>query len=363
MSSPTVNSPIGEFNFAANSSPDVIGERCNVIERRAKAYFTKAEVTRCAEKQGSGDSKDNMSRAQWCTFIDAVGSNLGLPQNTISTAQLLYNRFFLFQPSKDFASAKQKTDLCITCLFVSTKIEETYKKLKDILVAAYQVKHPEGPEINAESQTLEEQRRRVIQNERTIVETICFDFQFVLPHKLLVKFVKKLKGDKYLYLKAYNIVNECYKTTVCLRFPPAAMATASIFLATKLLHRENFPFTIHNMPWYKIFLVKIEDIEEISYLILDHFILESSSNPDDSANEEYTQLKLSISQQAKVREAAMEDVTMNNIDIESNGDSLQMINGASKDHTFNINKNDFFSLFFFFVDINVSIHEHAQYLF
>lgn len=117
------------------------------------------------------------------------------------------------------------------------------------------------------------------------------------------------------------------------------MATASIFLATKLLHRENFPFTIHNMPWYKIFLVKIEDIEgkkkvtvllwisinshffklfiEISYLILDHFILESSSNPDDSANEEYTQLKLSISQQAKEREAAMEDVTMNNIDIES----------------------------------------------
>ncbi|RIA78956.1 cyclin-like protein [Glomus cerebriforme] len=152
MSSPIVNSPNGEFNFAANSSPDVIGERCNVIERRAKAYFTKAEVTRCVEKQGSGDSKDNTSRAQWCTFINDVGSNLGLPQSTISTAQLLYNRFFLFQPTKDFASTKQQTDLCITCLFVSTKIEETYKKLKDILVAAYQVKHPEGPEINAESQ-------------------------------------------------------------------------------------------------------------------------------------------------------------------------------------------------------------------
>jgi len=44
-------------------------------------------------------------------------------------------------------------------------------------------------------------------------------------------------------------------------------------------------------------------------------------------------LKLSISQQAKEREAAMDDVIMNNIDMESNGDSLQMINGASKDHT------------------------------
>ena len=50
---------------------------------------------------------------------------------------------------------------------------------------------------------------------------------------------------------------------------------------------------------------------------MDHFILESSSNPDDPANEEYTQLKLSISQQAKEREAAMDDVIMNNIDMES----------------------------------------------
>jgi len=50
---------------------------------------------------------------------------------------------------------------------------------------------------------------------------------------------------------------------------------------------------------------------------LDHFILESSSNPDDPANEEFTQLKLAISQQAGEREATMEDVIMNNIDMES----------------------------------------------
>ncbi|CAI2188865.1 19436_t:CDS:2 [Funneliformis geosporum] len=291
MSSPIINSPNGQFNFAANSSPDVIGERCNVIERKAKAYFTKVEVAHCAEKQGSSETKD-MSRAQWCTFIEAVGNNLGLPQSTICTAQLLYNRFFLFHPTKDFASTKQKTDLCITCLFVSTKIEETYKKLKDILVAAYQVKHPEGTEINAESQMLEEQRRRIIQNERAIVETIC---------------------DKYLYLKAYNIVNEW--------FPPATIAAASIFIAAKLLHRENFPSIVHNIPWYKIFLARIDDIEE------------SSSNPDDPANEEFTQLKLAISQQAKERDASMEDVIMNRIDMESNDNSFQMINGESKDHT------------------------------
>ena len=44
--------------------------------------------------------------------------------------------------------------------------------------------------------------------------------------------------------------------------------------------------------------------------------MESSSNPDDPANEEYTQLKLAISQQAQEREVAMEDVTMNSINME-----------------------------------------------
>ncbi|CAG8725439.1 15529_t:CDS:2, partial [Acaulospora morrowiae] len=130
--------------------------------------------------------------------------------------------------------------------------------------------------------------------ERLVVETICFDFHIWPPHQLLMKFVKKLKGDRTLALKAYNTLNDCYKTTICLRFPPHAIASASIFLAAKLLHMENFPESKGSLPWFSVFLCRKEDIEEICRLLLDHFIAETSSNQDDPMYQEYVRLRISL---------------------------------------------------------------------
>ncbi|CAG8487630.1 9499_t:CDS:2 [Dentiscutata erythropus] len=294
MSSNT-NSPADMNSVTANSSPtEGVMEQYFVLERKARSYFTLAEISQSQQIRGLSNSKENKSRAQWCSFIVAVGNKLGFPQNTITTAQILFNRFYLFHPEKDFSTANQKSDLSITCLFVATKIEETYKKLRDILVEAYKVRHPELTDVNGENQMFEDQRRRVIQIERLVVETICFDFHIWPPHQLLMKFVKKLKGDKFLAVKAYNILNECYKTTLCLRFPPNALAAASILLASKLLHKENFPENRGSIPWYTVFLCRIEDIEEICKLLLDHFILEASLDKDDPLNSEYMRIRFSI---------------------------------------------------------------------
>ncbi|CAJ0888122.1 8193_t:CDS:10, partial [Entrophospora sp. SA101] len=151
-------------------------------------------------------------------------------------AQLLYHRYYTENSIEKATSSNNITaDVSITCLFVATKIEETYKKLKDILIVAYYVLCPEGPEINTESQ--------------------------------------KLGGDKSLAFKSYQIVNECYKTTVCLRFPPHTLAVASIYLAIKLLQLNDFPPTPSSInsndttceyEWYELFLCRIEDIEAIN---------------------------------------------------------------------------------------------------
>ncbi|CAG8678845.1 10297_t:CDS:2, partial [Acaulospora colombiana] len=47
---------------------------------------------------------------------------------------------------------KTNQDISVTCLFVATKIEETYKKLKDILIEAYKVRHPEISDVNGDAQ-------------------------------------------------------------------------------------------------------------------------------------------------------------------------------------------------------------------
>ncbi|RHZ80873.1 hypothetical protein Glove_131g81 [Diversispora epigaea] len=294
MSSNT-NSPTDNGTTADSSPAEGIMEQYYVLERKARSYFTAAEINHSQEIRGFSTPKENKSRVQWCSFIVAVGNKLGFPLNTITTSQILFNRFYLFHPEKDFSTQNQKSDLSITCLFVATKIEETYKKLRDILIEAYKVRHPEIIDINSDSQIFEEQRKRIIQMERLVVETICFDFHICPPHQLLMKFVKKHKGDRALAIKAYNILNECYKITVCLRFPPHTLAAASILLAAKLLHKTNFPETRGGVPWYEVFLCKLEDIEEICRQLLDHFM---RSDSDDPMYNELMKLKISFNSTA-----------------------------------------------------------------
>jgi len=73
---------------------------------------------------------------------------------------------------------------------VACKQEDTLKKLREILMAGYSIRHPNGPEINPESQTLEEQRRKIIILERHVLETASFDFRSQHPQPYLIKFAK-----------------------------------------------------------------------------------------------------------------------------------------------------------------------------
>lgn len=70
-------------------------------------------------------------------------------------------------------------DVAIATLLVSSKLEDTLKKLREIQIAAYQVKAAqEGANAFAEpdQHTLEADKARLIGIERLILETISFNF-------------------------------------------------------------------------------------------------------------------------------------------------------------------------------------------
>lgn len=75
MSSNT-NSP-ADNGITADSSPaEGIMEQYYVLERKARSYFTAAEINHSQENRAF--SKENKSRVQWCSFIGIVGNKLGL---------------------------------------------------------------------------------------------------------------------------------------------------------------------------------------------------------------------------------------------------------------------------------------------
>lgn len=62
---------------------------------------------------------------------------------------VLFQQFYLFNSLQNFSSV---SDTALACLLVASKMEDTLKKIKDILIAAYNVRHPNGPEISLDSQ-------------------------------------------------------------------------------------------------------------------------------------------------------------------------------------------------------------------
>lgn len=115
-------------------------------------------------------------------------------------------------------------------------MEDTSKKARDIIFAAYVLRNPQGPELNSESPQIEEQRRRVIGLERMILETQCFDFRQRHPQPFLIKFARVLGVGEDITRQAWDIVTDSYRTYLPMKGPPHLIALASLVLSSHFLN-------------------------------------------------------------------------------------------------------------------------------
>ncbi|KAL4072990.1 cyclin-like protein [Scleroderma yunnanense] len=264
-------------------------------------YFTLAEVEYFSEKQRGklSVSQEEKARQQACGFIEAVGSKIGFPRKTIATAQSLYHRFHLFFPRKDFSYH----DASLAALYVSTKMHDTLKKPREILMVAYAVRFPElaaksktiGGEVDMDPMTVEHDRQRLLAVERLILETICFNFTSSLPFPFVIKLGKKLGVSKKLIKFAWRLTVDSHRTLVPLMYPPNTVALGCIYTAALLSMMESSSSSdtgdvsdcrIANLlkekgDWEHTYMAEAEDLEEIAHVLID-LLMQAAQNP--SAN-------------------------------------------------------------------------------
>ncbi|CAO3638187.1 unnamed protein product [Mucor hiemalis] len=207
-------------------------------------------------------------------------------------------------------------DISVTCLFVASKVEETTKKLKDVLVAVHSVKHPDSKELDPELIS-EDRKRKFIGFEKMLLETVCFDFQLRHPFEYIIKFVKWIQvfqgslDSKPLAKKAYQLAVDSYKTVLSVEYPAHTIAGGCIYLASRLLREQNSAFNglAENAPWDQYFLSRMEDIEDVAQQILDLYIYTNSSAKNDLSL--YTTIKISLNEQAQARgpDPVMDEIT------------------------------------------------------
>jgi len=267
-----------------------------------RPYFTPYDVVRLSEKQRGklSTSQEEKARQQACGFIESVGAKIGFPRKTIATAQNLYHRFHLFFSRKDFGYQ----DVTLAALYVSSKMHDTLKKPREILMASYTVRFPEQAaksksivgEIDMDPAVLEQDRQRLLAVERLIVELICFNFTSCMPFQYVIKIGRELKASKKLTKFAWRLTIDSQRTLVALQYPPHVVAIACIYLAALLstfeqsetqpsaeCHSDREIATIlgdHGL-WEKKFQAQVDDLEAISHALLD-LLISQIQNP--SAN-------------------------------------------------------------------------------
>ncbi|WBW71700.1 Lsk1 associated cyclin [Schizosaccharomyces osmophilus] len=194
--------------------------------RLSRPFYSENEITRIMQ---SRDPKENGFKMQAFNWISEMSRSLKFPVRTSGLAMLLISRIQLF-----YSLAELPLIECATaCLFVACKVEDTAKKLREILLIHFQHKHP-GLDADTHAQIIDEVKRKVLGLERMILELLCFDFRVRDPHTYVIKFAKSLNFTPNTITVAWNICTDAYRTFAPLKYPVSVIAIAALSITCKL---------------------------------------------------------------------------------------------------------------------------------
>ncbi|KAF4123013.1 hypothetical protein GMORB2_6561 [Geosmithia morbida] len=196
----------------------------------------------------ASEATPDVHRIQAVQLIDSVRQQLRLPVRTFDTACVYYHHFRLRQADCGGAGASYQ-DSALASLFVACKVEDTIKKSKEILAAAYTVRN-EGKHVTPDDKMFEAPGKIIIGLERLILETIGFDFRTRYPQKMLVKVLREIiprdqtasasasvppDQTPEIFSTAYAMTIDMYKTLVPIKRTTFSMVMAVTELTLRLL--------------------------------------------------------------------------------------------------------------------------------
>ncbi|EME41231.1 hypothetical protein DOTSEDRAFT_73598 [Dothistroma septosporum NZE10] len=237
-----------------------------LAEAEAQWIFSEAELANTPSIQdGMTQVEEKEYRAKGVNFIVQVGVMLKLPQLTLSTASILFQRFLMRASLKKERNGIPKLhhyQAAATALFLSTKVEESCRKMKELILAFCRVaqKNP-NLQIDEQSKDWWKWRDCIMLNEDILLETLCFDLTVESPHRTLFDMLKffGLEHSKRLRNAAWAFVTDSNNTQLCLLVNSRTIAAASLYAACKYCEvtiRDNDK----GQPWWESFHVRLREI-------------------------------------------------------------------------------------------------------
>lgn len=228
---------MGATKQLSNGEAKAVGPHPSTL-RVSAPYITQAAIekrlqpsTLDAQERSLAEAREDSVRLQGVQWLHNVRRALQLPIKTFTTACIYYHKFRLAHPTHEY----NWSDAAAASLLMSCKNEDTLKKSRDILAAAYNLKQPNShDQPGADDPMFEAPSRVVIGLERLVLESGSFDFRSRSPHHMLIKVGKRLPQSEELKGVtglAWTILIDLHRTFAPLKQTSATLALASLELA------------------------------------------------------------------------------------------------------------------------------------
>ncbi|KAL9114458.1 MAG: hypothetical protein Q9227_001539 [Pyrenula ochraceoflavens] len=203
----------------------------------AKPYLFEHAIQKCVRDIGVSQTREDNVRLSGVVWIDNVRKALRLPVRTFDTAVVYYHKFRLIHPDTEYSYV----DAAAAALFTACKIEDTLKKSRDILAAAYNLKVPPAEHLSPDDALFENHSRTIIGLERLMLEASGFDFRNRHPQQTVIKLAKEygFVRSSAVAKTAYQISLDLYRTFAPLKQSTATLAFACLELSSRIHRSEN----------------------------------------------------------------------------------------------------------------------------
>jgi hypothetical protein len=145
-------------------------------------------------------------------LIQSAGLLLKLPQAAMATAQILFQRYYYIESF----SKKSLLISCMGCLFVGSKVEESPRRIRDILtVFDYLVEREYALDkgvklLRPYSSKVEDYTEQLLKAELDVLAKLGFDVHVQHPHGFLLNMLNALNltSNQDLVQLAWNYLND-----------------------------------------------------------------------------------------------------------------------------------------------------------
>ncbi|KAF1365478.1 cyclin-like protein [Lizonia empirigonia] len=257
-----------------------------VVEAEQQWIFVEDELLQAPSiVEGMAPEEERTLRRKGVNFILQVGMMLKLPQTTLSTAAVFFNRYLMRNSLKPKPGYKplHHYQVAATALFLATKVEENCRKMKELVVACVRValKDP-NKLVDEQTKDFWKWRDTILYSEDVLLESLCFDLNVESPYKTMYDMMKYygVEHNKKLRNSAWAFLADSALTQMCLLFDSRTIAAASLYAGARMA--EVSLDEDDGKPWWEIQHVKLRDIRRACNLMAD--IYEKTPDKDEDSN-------------------------------------------------------------------------------